>query len=143
MIHNKEDLLKNKDDIKAWLEQYDIEKYTINEDMTVDVDQDIILTNRNITNIMVQFGKINGFFLCNKTGLLSLIGCAHTILGDFDCSDNLLRSLIGGPKYVGRNFNCSDTYLKSLEGCPIIINGNFYCEQNQLITLEYSPLEVE
>ena len=72
--------------IGNWLDSMGIHNYTINNDLTVDVDGDVDLYNKNLTKIPVQFNEV---------------------LGNFDCSYNNLESLEWHPKYVGGDFDCS------------------------------------
>ena len=65
--------------------------YKINNGI-VDVDGSVFVTNKNITSIGVQFGKVTEIF-----------GCSY-------CPS--LTSLKGSPKEVGKGFYCS--YCPSL-----------------------------
>lgn len=157
--------------IKKWLEQSVIQKYTINDDLTIDVFGDVYLRNRYIGDknngefpLYIKFGKIQGDFVCSENQLTSLRGCPDIVYGDFDCRKNKLTSLKGCPTFSGGDFDCRNNELKSLEyspqkniqsfhcednklislkGCPQIINGNFCCHNNELKSLEYCPKEVK
>lgn len=156
-MHN---ILTNKDAIKAWLDKYQIEKYTINEDMTVDVDGDVLLGRKGLKSIDVQFNHVHGKFWCHDNELTSLLGCPHIVeegflcdsnqltsleycpeivKGLFCCSDNKITSLKYSPKQEKGYFDCSFNQLTSLEGCPNIINGEFICNDNQLTSLIHGP----
>ena len=131
------DVLKTKEEIKNWLDEMRIEKYHINEDLTVNVDDRVDLDNKNLSEIPVKFGIINGSFYCDCNNLTSLKGCPKVVKGDFDCSYNKLKSLEYSPREIDGNFNCSCNKLKSLEGCSEIVNRNFNCEYNTNLTYEY------
>src|SRR5690606_19501070 len=107
-------MLKTKEEIEKWLDKMEIENYTINEDLTVDVKGDVDIIQRELNKIPVQFGIIEGWFECKK---------------------NKLTSLEGAPKVVEGVFNCSDNNLTSLEGCPKIVEGYFCCSGNKLTSL--------
>lgn len=79
----KNNMLKNKDDIKEWLDKYGIEKYTIKENMTVDVHGEVNLSNKELTSIVVQFDYVKGNFYCYNNELISLEGCPKLVGGDF------------------------------------------------------------
>ena len=81
--------------------------YTINSDGTIDVDGDVILSDR-LTKLPLKFGRVTGDFICSYNQLVSLRGCPTEVGGDFDCMDNKLVSLEGGPYSVGGGFNCSN-----------------------------------
>ena len=114
-------MLKSKNEIQQWLDKMEIEDYTINEDLTVDVDGNVDLVKKGLTELPIQFGKVTG---------------------DFDCYSNNLESLKGSPKVVEGGFDCSHNQLTTLEGCPEIVEGWFYCEKNNLTSFEYLPLSV-
>jgi len=107
-------------------------KYTINVDLTVDVDNDVYIKNEELTKIPVKFNKVDGDFSCGKNKLTSLENCPNNIHGSFYCYENKLTSLEGCPPVVIGNFSCKDNYLTSLKGCPSIVKHSFYCDGNNL-----------
>ena len=121
--------------IENWLKKYEVENYTINEDMSIDVDGDVDLTDSSLIEIPVKFRSVSGSFYCYNNLLTSLEGCPEVVNNDFYCYGNQLTSLLGGPKKVG-DFSCSGNLLTSLEGCPIEVVGDFYCYDNRLTSLE-------
>lgn len=143
LIVDKEYMLDNKEDIKAWLDKYYITDYHINEDLTVDVNGNVWLTDKKLTTIDVQFNIVNGHFNCSLNQLTTLKGCPKTVVGNFVCSQNQLKSLESGPKMVAGNYVCHNNQLKSLEGSPKNIKGKFDCSDNQLINLIGCPISVE
>ena len=62
---------------------YSIRNYSINPDRSIDVDGNVNLFRRSLTELPIQFG---------------------TVTGSFNCVDNVLTSLHGSPKYVGGDF---------------------------------------
>jgi hypothetical protein len=92
---------KTIDEIKNWLNKYGIKNYTINDDLTVDVDDDVNLSYKELTKIEVQFRNVGGYFYCNNNQLTSLEGCPSTVGGYFSCYNNKLTSLEGCPSSVG------------------------------------------
>jgi len=125
--------------IEKWLKKYDIENYHINDDLTVNVDNDVYLLYKNLTEIPFQFGKINGHFNCAYNQLISLEGCPKEIKGNFICSNNQLISLEGCPEIINGDFICYGNKLTSLNGCPKEVKKDFYCFYNQLTSLEGCP----
>ena len=55
-------------------EDFGITKYKFNPDGTLNVFDDVILNNRNLTKLPFKFGKIDGDFICQKNDLKSLSG---------------------------------------------------------------------
>jgi hypothetical protein len=130
----KNNFLNNKLEIINWLEKMNIKNYTINQDLTVDVDGNVDLIKQKLKTIPVQFGEINGNFYCWYNDLTSLEGCPHTVKGSFFCNFNKLDNLKGGPKYVLDEYNCSCSTLKSLEGCALEV-GTLNFRKNKLVSM--------
>lgn len=92
-------------------------KSTILPDMSVDVNGDVAL-QRKATNIPVQFNRVNGYFGCYRSTLItSLQGSPRYVRANFSCSDSGIATLEYAPVYVGDGFTCSHTpNMKSLHG---------------------------
>ena len=118
---------------------YDIRYYTINDDLSIDVDGDVYLTSINLEYLPLRFNYVSGYFSCSTNRLVSLKGCPRTVGGNFSCAYNELKTLEGCPQTVNGNFLCYFNELKSLEGCPQKVGGNFYCYDNKLKDLEHFP----
>ena len=153
----------SKTDIIDWLKLFGVKNYTIRDDGTVDVDNDVNLHLRGEPSIPIQFGHVSGVFICmhnNLTSLAgapqsvddffncgfnkltSLVGAPQSVGGSFSCGYNNLTSLIGAPRFVGRNFNCANNKLTSLTGAPQSVGGGFSCSTNNLISLTGAPQSV-
>ena len=132
-------MLKTKEEIINWLNKYKIENYTVNEDLTVDVNDDVDFYKRKIKAIPIQFNKIVGYFDCSYCELTSLEGCPKEVTGSFYCSYNELITLKNGPEKVGGFYLCNDNKLKTLEFSPKQIYNTFTCSNNKLNSLKYCP----
>src|SRR3990167_4203513 len=135
-------MLKTKEAIKTWLDEMGIENYTINKNLTVDVNGSVTLSNKNLKKIPVQFGKVGESFYCHSNQLTSLNGAPQKVGESFYCDNNQLTSLNGAPKKVGGTFSCHSNQLTSLEGAPQEVGGTFYCGSNQLTSLNGAPQKV-
>jgi hypothetical protein len=133
---------ESKEDIDSICRKYDIKNYTINEDGSIDVDGDVDLYDKGLTDLPIKFGKVSGSFYCRNNQLTSLEGAPEKVVGNFDCKNNQLTSLEGSPRSVGGYFACSYNELRSLEGSPLEVGGDFSCHSNKLTSLEGSPREV-
>lgn len=122
--------------IERELERYNIKNYTINKDLSVDVDGNVNISFRGLTKIPFKFGKVTGYFDCSDNKLSSLEGCPYFVGGDFECSRNRLRTLVGSPEEAGGSFNCVENKIVTLEGLSAEIGGNLYCESNRLSSLD-------
>jgi hypothetical protein len=131
-------------DIDSICDEYHIEDYTINSDVTVDVNGDVNLNGqiRNKNNLPLKFGTVSGHFTCSFNNLTTLKGAPTYVGGMFLCNRNELVTLEGGPKYVIGSFGCTDNQLINLNGAPIEVDGNFECYSNKLVTLEGGPKEI-
>ena len=109
-----------KEEIKKWLNSMGIDKYTINDDLTVDVDGDVYIIRKQLFGIPIQFGKVSGNFVCSYNYFVTLKGSPEYVGGNFDCSANNIISLKGRPKYIDGEF-CSFwndldyNYLESID----------------------------
>lgn len=137
-LKDKKEFKEQKASIELWLNEMKIKDYTINNDLTVDVDGDVNLFSKNLTHIPIQFGAVKNFFIINNK-LTSLVGAPFEVDGYFYCQNNQLTSLKGAPQVVNGTFNCSHNKLTSLEGSPREIAGIFDCSYNLLKSLEGGP----
>src|SRR5271157_672879 len=96
--------------IIKWLNTYEIDNYVINDDLTIDVKDDVILYDKNLSSFpdFIKFNHVTGYFYCSDNQLTSLVGCPFSVGGDFYCSYNQLTSLVGCPFSVGGKFYCHD-----------------------------------
>ena len=97
--------------IESWLKRMDISVYTINDDLTVDVDNDVLIANKDLTKLPFKFGKVYGNFYASHNKLTSLKNAPDWVNGNFDVSFNLLTTLLGAPDYVGGNFYYNNNHL--------------------------------
>lgn len=120
--------------VRAWLEEYGIKNYTINDDYTIDVYGDVSLSDCNLTEFpsYIQFGTVKGDFYCGFNQLTSLRGCPKKVEGSFNCTYNKLTTLKGAPREVGGNFYCNNNKLTSLEWAPKKVSKKFFCEGNTI-----------
>lgn len=111
--------------IKDWLEKHcairNGGKYTINPDMTIDVDGLVVITYYPEKEFpdYIQFGEIKyGFSVLNSDKLETLRGCPRKCR-NFSCDNcKKLKSLEYSPIEC-ESFSCSHCHsLESLKGCP-------------------------
>lgn len=91
--------------------------YTINQDLTVDVEGSCLLYKMNMSKLpeYLKFGKVTD---------------------DFGVHFNQLETLKGCPYYVGNRFSCRSNKLKTLKYIPKKVMGKIICDDNMLTTLE-------
>jgi len=104
---------EEKDQIYLICEEFNIVKYSINPDGSIDVDGNVELSYSGLVKIPLNFNKVSGLFRCDSNDLKSLEGCPKIVGGDFDCEGNFLTSLEGCPNSVGGYFDASHNDLIS------------------------------
>jgi len=119
--------------------RYRINNYTINDDLSIDVEGHVNLAYKNLEYLPLRFNYVSGDFSCYDNKLKTLEGCPQTVSGSFDCNRNKLKTLEGCPQTVSGSFDCYRNKLITLEGSPSVVNGNLICYDNKLETLEGSP----
>lgn len=130
---------KTKEELEDFLDGFGIHyRYTINDDFSVDVDDNVNIENlsKYENRLPFQFGKVGGHFVCNDNRLNSLEGSPQSVGKSFSCSYNQLTSLKGCPSEIGGDFFCSYNQLNSLEFGPTTVGGDFFCNNNKLTSLE-------
>ena len=110
--------------------KYNIKNYTINDDGSIDVNSNVNLWNKGLTEIPVTFNKVTGWFDCSDNKLTTLKGSPRWVGGGFICYNNRLTSLEFSPKYVCRYFNCLSNDLTN-NYCDTEIMGKFYTSLKQ------------
>jgi len=93
--------------IKKWLEEHRITKYSLNEDLSIDVDGSVEASKLRYGNFpeYIQFNEISGDFYCTDCQLTTLRGCPRTVHMNFGMGVNPgLNSINYVPTYVGGNF---------------------------------------
>jgi hypothetical protein len=134
--------INDRANIEQILNKLGVKNYTINSDQSVDVNGDVSISDRKLTQIPVKFGYVSGTFWCHINNLTSLEGAPREVGGDFYCTDNNLTSLKGAPREVGGDFWCYGNNLTTLEGSPREVGKHFICRGNKLTSLQGAPREV-
>jgi len=97
-------------------ERYRIKNYTINDDLSIDVNDNVRLCDEGLEYLPLKFNYVSGYFFC---------------------SDNELKTLEGCPQTVGGTFYCPNNELKDLENFPEV-SGNVYITENPVDLLVYT-----
>jgi len=100
-------------------EKYNITDYTINDDLSIDVDGDVDLSS---------------YYLCNLPLTFNIVS------GDFSCWNSNLTTLSGAPREVSGDFLCYNNRLEVFEHFPTKVSGYIYCDSNQIEPIEYNHL---
>ncbi|MDD5649231.1 MAG: hypothetical protein PHF86_02255 [Candidatus Nanoarchaeia archaeon] len=103
-----------------WLKPYLFRSsYSINQDWTIDIKKDFIVTN-SMPNLeefpeFIQFNICYGSFINRSHQFISMIGCPKIVYGDFLVDGNKLQVLTGCPKQVNGDFYIQDNDTKFTE----------------------------
>jgi hypothetical protein len=125
--------------IREICNDYDIENYTINDDFSIDVNGDVYLSGKGLTEVPLNFKIVYGNFNLGGNRLSSLIGSPDFVSGYFSCHNNRLSSLEFCPGYIGGNFHCYNNKITSLEFGSKYIGGIINCKKNKIWTFKGIP----
>lgn len=127
--------LKKTVEIKTWLDQMEIKNYTINNDLTVDVNGDVHLSKCKLKTLPIVFNKVFGGFYCYENELTSLNGCPREVGGEFDCEDNNLTSLDWCPDCIHGGFKFSGNKDLKITTYPKQIGDDVRCNNSNMTSL--------
>ncbi len=129
--------------IKKFCEKYNITNYTINDDLSIDVDGNVDIrytpTKKSINRldeIPIKFNKVSGYFNCSYNRLTSLENCPKYVGKKFKCDENFLTSLEHSPEFIGSYFDCYWNPLQSLDGLKIPYK-NLYCINKKVLVRKH------
>jgi len=106
--------------------KYGISKYTINEDGSIDVDDNVDLYSMGLTELPLNFNKVNGYFNCSFNKLTTLKGCPKIITDDFNCNRNKINNLEYGPEIIGGDYYILKNNLYRIDHYPKYIGRLAY-----------------
>jgi len=129
-------MFTTKEEIQSWLDKMQIYDYTIHDDLTVDVDGNVGISNQNLIDIPIQFSIVTGNFTCSKNKLKSLKGSPYVVHGTFECAYNDLIDLKYAPAEIHGHFMFQGNKVQSLKHGPNIVSGEFSCGPNPIKSLE-------
>lgn len=117
---------------------YEIEKYTITADGSIDVYGDVNISGSIFESgkIPIDFNMVTGHFWCHHSNLTTLVGSPRVVGKSFQCQHNSLTNLVGSPTKINSIFSCYENQLTSLIGGPKYVNRGYHAYRNQLTSLE-------
>ena len=108
-----------KEQIDKICKEYNITDYTINNDMSIDVNNNINLQLNTLEVLPIIFNKVNGSFFCEL---------------------NNLNTLKYSPKYIEGNFNLAFNNIKTFEHFPEV-EGDIIFDHNPIEELWFLFLD--
>lgn len=128
--------------IEAFLKEVGINRYTINQNMSVDVHEGVCIWS-DIKKLPIQFNEVFGYFSCSNGSLTTLEGVPKVVQGDFNCSSNNLGSLKYAPEFVKGDFNCSRNRIKNFDFATTEITGSLICRNNPIEHFNHFQMNVK
>ena len=126
--------------------EYNITKYTINDDYSIDVDGHVDLANKNLTKIPIRFNKVTGYFSCVGNQLVDLENAPRRVERNFMCQHQYQGSFIslkGAPDYVGFRFDFNDNEnLKDFTDFPTYVGVTIDAKSTGLYSFDCIPVSV-
>ena len=123
--------------------EYNITKYTINDDYSIDVDGHVDLANKNLTKIPIKFNNVTGFFSCVGNMLVDLENAPRRVERNFMCQHQYHGSFIslkGAPEYVGFRFDFNDNEnLKDFTDFPTYVGATIDAKSTGLYSFDCIP----
>lgn len=134
-------MFTNKTEVADFLDNYGINNYTINDDLTVDVDGNVKFENLDLEYLPVNFNKVSGVFFLYNTKLVSLKGCPREVGMTFYCIGNgNLESLKYSPVKVGGDYDFVLNGLTSLDYLDTEVVGKIICGKNPFINPMFNEM---
>lgn len=107
---------------------YGIKNYTINPNGSIDVNGDVSLYGKELTQLPICFNTVTGIFNCSYNFLTTLKGSPIKVGGDFNCIRNKLTNLMYGPKEVGGDYFTIYNKITEFNHYPNSIGNLLYCD---------------
>lgn len=105
---------KTEVEIHRLCEEFEIENYTINDDLSIDVYDKVNLGFRLLTFIPLNFNYVSK---------------------DFSCAGNYLKSLKGSPKRIDKDFRIEMNNIYDLTFFPREVKGDILIKQNPIYSI--------
>lgn len=129
--------------LEQFLGRLSIKNYSINPDLSVDVDGDVKVTTSPYTRIPCKFKNVSGAFIWSAGKLLSLENAPDEVGGDFDVHGNQLKTLDGMPQTIGGMISLSGNQLQSWKGLPATTKDDLFAHGNPATDIvENLPSEI-
>jgi hypothetical protein len=98
--------------------EYNVYEYTLNDDMSLDVDGDVYIFNAGLTKMPFKLNTVGGSLLLYNNSLINMDGLPKTVNSTFNISRNKLDSMVGGPISVGESYHINGNNIRSFKGFP-------------------------
>jgi Leucine-rich repeat (LRR) protein len=120
-------------------EEHGIEGYTIHDDGTIDVDDDVDISSSGLEVLTVKFGVVHGEFNAGYNNLTSFIGFPTSVTRSLYCESNQIRHFKHCPSIIGGDFSMSENKINNFDDFPQMIGGDIYLNKNNFTKLDNMP----
>lgn len=118
--------------------------YSLDEQGFVNVQGGVYLSNINLTEIPIKFGRVDGDFYCDHNQLTSLENGPYEVTGTYSCTENHITSLpkvkIGRKFYFGDNPLTEFFYTLPLKKLHKYYNEFYICKHFPKTILRYKDI---
>ena len=118
-----------------------IKNYTINEDGSIDVNDNVALQFTNLNGkLPIKFNMVQGYFRAISCNLTTLEGFPEYVGGELDFSKNEIKSFEYTPKHVNGNYICDGNKISEIDEFikDVKINGTFFAKDNLIENLNHN-----
>ena len=91
---NESNFPTSKEEIDLLCKKFNIVNYSINSDLSIDVQGDVDLSGLKLRLLPLRFSRVSGHFDCRSNRLTTLEGGPREVGGGFDCSNNPVYEII-------------------------------------------------
>lgn len=106
----------NKELIELFCEEFNITKYYINEDYSINVHQNVDLDRFIGDELPIKFNKVKGYFSCSKSNIKSFKNFPNFIEENIYFQGNIIENFHEFPKIIKGRIVLWGSTIKSLEG---------------------------
>lgn len=119
--------------LKKICKKYLIDEYVINKDGSIDVNTDLFLSNKNISNFKIKFNKIDGSLFISNNFFKNFKNFPNIINGDLYMNNNMFENLNGIPKNIKGKVYAQGNNINTLIGNNINIDKIFINNKDLII----------
>lgn len=122
--------------VVKFCKEYDIENYTINDDCSIDVNDNVMLASNYLSKLPIKFRNVYGSFNISFNSLESFDNFPDYIEGDFVFNDNHIEVLRNMPRVNGMTCGHSNRYTNVTPDMLTLLSNDYYPIED---SFDYSP----
>lgn len=103
--NNNSQFPSTREEVEKLCKKYNLRFYTINDDLSVDVEDNVELSRKYLDYIPLNFNYVKYTFFCDLNDLSSFKGCPKEIGGDLRITSNDIDNLDYFPRKIDGNIH--------------------------------------